>query len=141
MVNFLVKLRPKPQQRHRNNGRFHYDPSSKDKKEFILIAKQEAPPKPTNDMIELDITFCYKRPNNHYRTKNKKKILKHDVPFWKIGRGDLDNLSKTYMDAMNGIFYVDDAQIVSLHARKVYGYEDYIHIKMLPTKKYLEKQV
>ena len=140
MVNFLVKLRPKPQQRHRNNGRFHYDPSSKDKKEFILIAKQEAPPKPTNDMIELDITFCYKRPNNHYRTKNKKKILKHDVPFWKIGKPDTDNLVKFYMDAMNGIFYVDDAQIVSLHARKVYGYEDYIHIKMIPTKKYLEKQ-
>ena len=26
------------------------------------------------------------------------------------------------------------------HARKVYGFEDYIHIKLIPTKKYLEKQ-
>ena len=140
MVNFLIKLRPKPQQRHRNNGRFHYDPSSKDKKEFILLANQYAPPKPTKDILELDITFCYKRPNNHFRSQNKKKIIKYNAPFWKIGKPDVDNLVKFYMDAMNGIFYFDDAQIVSLHARKVYGFEDYIHIKLIPTKKYLEKQ-
>ena len=36
MINFLIKTRPKPQQRHRSNGRFQYDPSSSDKKDFIL---------------------------------------------------------------------------------------------------------
>ena len=62
------------------------------------------------------------------------------LPIGMLYPDDVDNLVKFYMDAMNGIFYFDDAQIVSLHATKVYGHEDYIHIKMLPTKKYLEKQ-
>ena len=143
MINFLIRTRPKPQQRHRSNGRFQYDPSSSDKKDFILLAKEYAPPKPTSDIIELDITFCYERPKNHFRTKNKKKILKHDAPFWKVGRPDIDNLAKFYLDCIqdkNCGFIKDDAQVVSLHARKVYGHENYIHIKIIPTKKYLEIQ-
>lgn len=34
--------------------------------------------------------------------------------------GDLDNMVKTILDAMNGIVYKDDSQIVSLHATKRY---------------------
>ena len=141
MVNFLIKIKPKPQQRHRNNGRFQYDPSSSDKKDFILLAKQYAPRKPTSDSIEMDITFCYKRPHSHFRMKNKEPILKDGMPFYKIGRPDIDNLTKFYLDCIqdkNCGFIYDDAQVVSLHARKVYGHDNYIHIKIIPTKKYLE---
>lgn len=35
--------------------------------------------------------------------------------------GDLDNMAKAILDAMNEVVYVDDCQIVSLHAKKVYG--------------------
>ena len=34
---------------------------------------------------------------------------------------DIDNVAKCFLDAMNGIVYVDDTQVVSLHATKVYG--------------------
>lgn len=34
---------------------------------------------------------------------------------------DIDNIIKAYLDAMNGIVYKDDTQVVSLHATKVYG--------------------
>ena len=36
-------------------------------------------------------------------------------------RPDLDNLLKLATDAMNGIVYADDVQIVEVRARKVYG--------------------
>lgn len=36
-------------------------------------------------------------------------------------RADLDNLIKTVQDALLGIIYQDDHQIVELHARKRYG--------------------
>jgi len=34
---------------------------------------------------------------------------------------DADNILKAYFDAMNGIVYEDDSQIVSIHATKRYG--------------------
>ena len=36
-------------------------------------------------------------------------------------RSDIDNYCKAIFDGMNGIVYLDDSQIVSLHSTKVYG--------------------
>ena len=38
-------------------------------------------------------------------------------------RPDTDNYAKTFMDALNGIAYKDDSQIVTLLAEKFYGEE------------------
>ena len=35
MITLFVQTKPRPQQRHRSNGRFQYDPSAKEKKAFI----------------------------------------------------------------------------------------------------------
>ena len=141
MIKFLIKTRPKPQQRHRNSGgRFQYDPSAKDKRDFLLQAKQYAPKKPISSNIDMEITFCYKRPRSHYRSKNKKLILKDDVPFYKGSKADIDNLAKFVIDSLNGVFYKDDCQVVSLSSYKVWGSEDYIYVKIAPTKKYCKLQ-
>ena len=136
MIQFLVDIKPKPQQRHRSNGRFQYDPSSKDKQDFLFLVKQYAPKQPITDIVEMDITFCYKRPASHFRSKNKKKILKDNVPFFKSSKADLDNLIKFVCDALNGVFYKDDSQVVSIHARKLYGEKDYVMIKIIPSKNF-----
>ncbi len=34
---------------------------------------------------------------------------------------DIDNLAKSVLDGLNGVVYVDDGQIVSLHVTKVYS--------------------
>jgi hypothetical protein len=34
---------------------------------------------------------------------------------------DIDNIAKTYLDAMNGVIFVDDTQVVELHVKKVYA--------------------
>ena len=36
-------------------------------------------------------------------------------------RSDIDNYCKAIFDGMNGIVYVDDSQVVSLHSTKRYG--------------------
>ena len=136
MIQFLVDIKPKPQQRHRSNGRFQYDPSSKDKQDFLFLVKQYAPKQPIVDIVEMDITFCYKRPASHFRSKNKQKILKDNVPFFKSSKADLDNLIKFVCDALNGVFYKDDSQVVSIHARKLYGQKDYVMIKIIPSKNF-----
>lgn len=37
------------------------------------------------------------------------------------GKPDLDNIAKLHLDALNGILWLDDAQVVDLRVRKVYG--------------------
>lgn len=37
------------------------------------------------------------------------------------GKPDVDNYAKLVGDALNGVVWTDDAQIVDLHARKKYG--------------------
>ena len=130
MVKFLIRVKPKPQQRHRSRGRFQYDPSSKDKEDFLLLAKQYAPKNPTSKPIELNLTFCYKRPRHHYTSKNKVLTLKKDAEFYKKSKADLDNLIKFVADSLSGIFYKDDAQIVSISACKVWGSEDYVYVHL-----------
>ena len=34
---------------------------------------------------------------------------------------DIDNIAKTYLDAMNGVIFVDDTQVVDLHVKKLYS--------------------
>ena len=60
--------------------------------------------------LELELTFHLMRP------KSKPRRVK--LPDCKP---DLDNLEKAVMDALEGLFYRNDSQIVSKTARKVYG--------------------
>jgi Holliday junction resolvase RusA-like endonuclease len=41
---------------------------------------------------------------------------------------DLDNVAKAYLDAMNGIVYKDDVQVVSLHVTKRYDTIGSVHV-------------
>ena len=134
MINLFIRTKPRPQQRHRNNGRFHYDPSAKEKKEFINQIKERIPKNPLGMYIDMCFVFCYKRPKSHFRRKNKKDILKNDVPHYKKNVPDIDNLCKFYMDALQGYIYKSDSQVVSINAEKVYGEEDFVHIKITHTK-------
>lgn len=38
-----------------------------------------------------------------------------------LGRKDIDNIAKALLDAMNGIAYNDDGQVVDLHITKAYS--------------------
>ena len=102
----------------------------------MFLARKFAPSKPFEDIIEMDITFCYKRPQSHFRIKNKKKILKENAPFFKSSKADLDNLIKFVADSLNGVFYKDDSQIVSINAQKLYGEKNYVMAKIIPSKNF-----
>lgn len=56
-----------------------------------------------------------------------KGLIKVTLKFSKRGTvgsrryGDLDNHVKAVMDALNGVVWVDDAQVVEMHAYKIEG--------------------
>ena len=47
-----------------------------------------------------------------------------------VKKPDLDNVAKAILDAMNGIVYMDDSQVVGLSVHKFYAEEDEINIKI-----------
>lgn len=51
--------------------------------------------------------------------KRKSAALAGDLPHTK--KPDIDNIAKQALDICNGIVFIDDAQVVSLHTKKAYA--------------------
>ena len=116
-----IKGNPTALKRHRMTKTGHsYDPSAKEKQEFLMMVQNKAPNPPIKGAIKIDVLFYMPRPKSHYRTGKFSGILKDTAPMWHTGRPDLDNLVKFISDALNGVFYKDDSQICLLHAEKMY---------------------
>lgn len=49
-----------------------------------------------------------------------------------VKKPDIDNISKTILDAMNKIVYLDDVQVVSLSVEKLYGAEPRTEVTVIP---------
>ena len=44
---------------------------------------------------------------------------------------DADNIAKSVLDALNGLAYADDKQVVTLEVDKHYGEEPCVHVKLI----------
>jgi Holliday junction resolvase RusA-like endonuclease len=125
IITRTVLGEPKAQPRHRHftRGSFvqTYDPAAKAKETFASILQREAPETPVSDPISLTLVFYMARPKGHYKTGKNSDMLKDSAPEHHTGRPDLDNLTKFVQDALNKIYYRDDALICALKAIKVYS--------------------
>ncbi|GIV03997.1 MAG: hypothetical protein KatS3mg015_2827 [Fimbriimonadales bacterium] len=74
------------------------------------------PSKPRRDYIAVHLTFCFPRPKSHFK---KDGTLRASAPKFP-GRPDIDKLVRAILDAMTGIVFVDDSQVIRLTATKVY---------------------
>lgn len=122
---FVVKGIPKAQGRPRfaRMGKFvrAYDP--KDSRAYKdNFAAQIAAQKPRfieqGKPVALDLAFYLPRPKVHYRADGA--VKERYASTEPTGRPDTENMVKACMDAMTGVVWYDDSQVVSLHARKYY---------------------
>jgi crossover junction endodeoxyribonuclease RusA len=69
--------------------------------------------------VDVVVRFRFTRPKLHFRANGE---LKENAPKYVTSRagGDIDKLLRALADAMTGIVYLDDAQIVSVWADKMY---------------------
>ena len=75
--------------------------------------------KPFDGPVKIDATFLVDVPKSWPRKRQQMGI--NDVLLPTSARvGDVDNLLKTVTDAMNGVVYEDDRQIISAAATKLY---------------------
>jgi Holliday junction resolvase RusA-like endonuclease len=71
--------------------------------------------------LELRAWFYVPRPRNHYRTGRNSHLLRDSAPTWPIVRPDTTKLLRGLEDALTGVVWFDDAQVVVQAARKVFG--------------------
>ncbi len=127
MASVLIKIRPKaaPRPRVTRNGTYNPIAYTNYKKAIALIAKTKFDKKDT--ALKMHIEFFFKIPKSWSKVK-KESIPHHtSVP-------DVDNLIKGIKDALNGVAYNDDSQVISVFARKQYGDEDSIFVEVLEVK-------
>ncbi|MBR0288954.1 MAG: RusA family crossover junction endodeoxyribonuclease [Selenomonadaceae bacterium] len=116
MIFFSAPLNPVPFCRPAQSGRrrFNNPRYSAFKDQFALFALRAMRGRnPFTGAIKITADFYKARP----------KKTKHHCGDFAIAPsvGDVDNFLKAVLDALNGICYVDDSQVVDAHARKFFG--------------------
>lgn len=117
MIHLSIDIKPIPKARPRFTRNGHtYTPATTLKFESHIrqFAKARTT-RPLEGALEVDLKF------NFLKAKTS-KLTAHTK------RPDLDNLIKGVLDALNGVGFVDDAQIVKLTAEKNFSDRDFIEI-------------
>jgi Holliday junction resolvase RusA-like endonuclease len=124
VLRFTVACRPRGKGRPRfGRGHVFTDPETRAAEDQIAWAAKAAGAKQLSGAIMLSIVATF-RPSMTESTKAKGKAILG--PFLK--RPDSDNIIKLVCDALNGVAWVDDAQVYGMQFSKVYGAEDKLDI-------------
>lgn len=119
MHKLTFKIEPVSASRPRvtQHGTFYAEPYNQFKKDMdvLLMGKRVLYAEP----LKLDVTFFCTIPKSY----SKKRRDEMDGTF-KATKPDLDNFEKALYDAMNGVMYVDDSQIVEHTTRKIWVKDD-----------------
>ncbi len=120
MVSFTVYIAPvakaRPRVSMRNGRAFAYTPKKSADYESAIAA--HCPNSPLQGPIALDLQFGIPIPASWSKRKKSDAMAGLIGP---ISRPDIDNYVKAVMDAVNGLAYHDDAQVVSLFAKLIYS--------------------
>lgn len=71
--------------------------------------------------IGFQVVILVERPKSHYGTGRNSSRIKDDAPKHPIGKPDVLKLARAIEDALTGIIWKDDAQIVDETLRKGYS--------------------
>ena len=70
--------------------------------------------------VTVELKLFRRRPNTDFVASNRAgRMLKAMVPFWRAIKPDIDNMAKFVLDALNGLVYEDDKQVVKLVVYKL----------------------
>ncbi|PXY17365.1 hypothetical protein BA062_37760 [Prauserella flavalba] len=125
-VHLFVPGKPAPQgsKRHVGNGVMVESskavrPWREDIRQALLAEHDNA--HPLAGPLAVTIQFVMPRPKSHYRTGRNAERLRDNAPRLPAGKPDIDKLARAVLDAIGSAHvWQDDAQVVNLHATKIY---------------------
>lgn len=85
---------------------------------------------PLAGCLRLHLEVCFPPPEKSWATWKVEAALRDEIK--PSGRPDLDNLLKAAKDALNGIVWLDDAQVVEVEAVKRYSAFPRVTAKVQP---------
>jgi len=100
-----------------------YDVNQADESKMLLFClNQWGSREPIVGAVRLDAEFVFARPKSHYGTGRNAGTLKASAPVYHTQKIDVDNGYKIILDALNGVIYKDDAQVIGGELLKRWGY-------------------
>jgi len=123
MAKIYIKIRPKAAPRPRVTRNGTYNPKAYTDYKKIIALVSRAKFKKSEIAVSMHLDFFFKIP------KSWSKAKKADIPYH-TSKPDVDNLIKSIKDALNGVAYRDDSQVVQVFARKQYADEDGVLIQL-----------
>ncbi len=86
---------------------------------------------PLTGPVQLTANFVFERPKSHWGTGKNIDKLKPDSPTWVTKMPDLSKLIRGIEDALEGVLYVNDSQVVQLLSQKSFGPTAGVWIKVM----------
>lgn len=137
LIRFTVRGKPVPLRRHRTSKGFMYNPSAAAQSSFRQVVQDIVWPTDSkgkvlttplfseDKYIAMTILFRLRRPKSHFvgGKPGPGRLRPSSPQHLHRSRTDVDNLAKFVLDSLNELLYVDDRQVVSLHATKVLDME------------------
>lgn len=104
-----VEAKGKPRPRFTKAGVVYMPKAYEGYEESIAEAYRKAGGRLREGPVNVEITYRRRLP----ASRPKKVVREPD-----LGKPDVDNVAKAVLDALNGVAYADDAQVVDLRIRK-----------------------
>lgn len=132
----IIAITPEPQRRPRaaidrvnDRAMVHDDPKNKSYRQILQIYLTQAMGGRSRSILPLEVTIHFHVPIPRSWAKKEKAKAARGL-LLPSSRPDLDNYVKAVFDAMNGIVFKDDAQVVSLRTLKLYSERPLIEIEV-----------
>lgn len=129
-VSFFVQGIPRPAGSrsyfgHAKSGKAIMAPANKHQKSWQELIRMEAKRAWAGSPlllgpVMLTSVFLFPRPDCHYRTGKNRHLLRSTAPRFMLVKPDEDKLQRALRDALTGIVFKDDAQIVRCLSLKRY---------------------
>ena len=138
MISFTVEGTAVPKQRPRISGHRAYTPKrTKDYEERVLNEFRSSysgfyPAFGKDVPVRICISVIQEIPKSWSKKKRLQAELGNIVPLSR--NGDIDNIAKSILDALNGFAYEDDCQVTTLIITKQYGVNPCAEVRLMEEK-------
>jgi crossover junction endodeoxyribonuclease RusA len=80
---------------------------------------------PIDGPIKLSIVFIMPRPKGHFGTGKYSSRVKENAPFYPTSKPDATKMLRAVEDALTGVVWKDDSQVVHIDVCKLYTSKDF----------------
>ena len=134
MLKIRIDRRAVPQPRHRaTRGGRMYLPTSAPVRAFKAAIRERALAAITTPMpgpVRVTVACTFRRPPSHLGRGGRPRPAAPMAPGRNLG--DVDNLAKAVLDALSGVAFLDDSQVVELVTSKAWDRSDQTLVTVEP---------